>query len=198
MTLIEKYGDIIKEELNIKEIADLQGEHSKQIKPLGSKLSAKFGKDTGRIIQLGKEGKIKENNLGQIVVFDENNERILDEGDYEIAYEGLDGDNIGTDNEIIAKLDFTMTPELIQEGIAREISRFLNQMRKDAGYNVDDKITLSYNTNADTLKAVITNFAAFLEDEALITSISATQNPEGDLVATFSSDSQDIVFAVKK
>ena len=59
MTLIEKYGDIIKEELNIKEIADLQGEHRKQIKPLGSKLSAKFGKDTGRIIQLGKEGKIK-------------------------------------------------------------------------------------------------------------------------------------------
>lgn len=198
MTLIEKYGDIIKEELNIKEIADLEGEHSKQIKPLGSKLSAKFGKDTGRIIQLGKEGKIKENNLGQIVVFDDNNERILDEGDYEIAYEGLDGDNIGTDNEIIAKLDFTMTPELIQEGVAREISRFLNQMRKDAGFNVDDKITLTYDTKSDILKAVLTTFGEFLKDEALIKELKETTNPEWDHIAVFTSDKEEVVFAVNR
>jgi hypothetical protein len=116
-TFLSKYEDIIKEELNIKEITEMGWENtfSKQIKPLGSKLSAKFGKDTGRIIQLWKEGKIKENSLGQIVVFDDNNERILEDGDYEIAYEGLEWDNIGIENDIIAKLDLTMTPELLQE-----------------------------------------------------------------------------------
>ncbi|MEI6426261.1 MAG: DUF5915 domain-containing protein [Candidatus Absconditabacteria bacterium] len=199
-TFLSKYEDIIKEELNIKEIGALDStiKVSKVIKPLGSKLSAKFGKDTGRIIQLGKEGKIKENSLGQVVVFDNNNERILEEGDYEIAYEGLEGDNIAIDNDIIAKLDLTMTPELLQEGVAREISRFLNQMRKDAGYNVDDKVALTYTTQGEALKEVMTKFGSFLQDEALLSSISATADIKGDHMATFTSENQDITFAVTR
>jgi len=199
-TFLSKYEDIIKEELNIKEIGALDSniKVSKVIKPLGSKLSAKFGKDTGRIIQLGKEGKIKENSLGQVVVFDDNNERILEEGDFEIAYEGLEGDNIAIDNDIIAKLDLTMTPELLQEWVAREISRFLNQMRKDAGYNVDNKVALTYQTNSQTLKDVMIKFGSFLQDEALLSAVSETANPQGDFIATFSSDDQDITFAVTR
>ncbi len=199
-TFLSKYEDIIKEELNIKEIWALDStiKVSKVIKPLGSKLSAKFGKDTGRIIQLGKEGKIKENSLGQVVVFDNNNERILEEGDYEIAYEGLEGDNIAIDNDIIAKLDLTMTPELLQEWVAREISRFLNQMRKDAGYNVDDKVALTYTTQGEALKEVMTKFGSFLQDEALLSSISATADIKGDHMATFTSENQDITFAVTR
>ena len=199
-TFLSKYEDIIKEELNIKEIDSLDSniKVSKVIKPLGSKLSAKFGKDTGRIIQLGKEGKIKENSLGQVVVFDDNNERILEEGDFEIAYEGLEGDNIAIDNDIIAKLDLTMTPQLLQEWVAREISRFLNQMRKDAGYNVDDKIALTYTTQGDALKEVMTIFKSFLQDEALLSSISTTADIKWDHMATFTSENQDITFAVTK
>lgn len=199
-TFLGKYEDIIKEELNIKEIGALDSniKVSKVIKPLGSKLSAKFGKDTGRIIQLGKEGKIKENSLGQVVVFDDTNERILEEGDFEIAYEGLEGDNIAIDNDIIAKLDLTMTPELLQEWVAREISRFLNQMRKDAGYNVDDKITLTYTTQAEALKEVMAKFGWFLQDEALLSSISATADIKWDHMATFTSDGEDITFAVTR
>jgi len=199
-TFLSKYEDIIKEELNIKEIGALDSniKVAKVIKPLGSKLSAKFGKDTGRIIQLGKEGKIKENSLGQVVVFDDNNERILEEDDFEIAYEGLEGDNIAIDNDIIAKLDLTMTPELLQEWVAREISRFLNQMRKDAGYNVDDKIALTYTTQGDALKEVMTKFGSFLQDEALLSSISVTADIKWDHMATFTSENQDIVFAVTR
>jgi isoleucyl-tRNA synthetase len=199
-TFLSKYEDIIKEELNIKEITEMGWENtfSKQIKPLGSKLSAKFGKDTGRIIQLWKEGKIKENSLGQVVVFDDNNERILEDGDYEIAYEGLEWDNIGIENDIIAKLDLTMTPELLQEWVAREISRFLNQMRKDAKFNVDDKITLTYSTKSDTLKAVLATFWEFLQDEALIKEIKAVETPTWDHIATFTSDNDEITFAVTK
>jgi isoleucyl-tRNA synthetase len=46
------------------------------------------------------------------------------------------------DGNIIAKLDLELTPELEREGIAREISRFLNQMRKDANFNIDDRVDL--------------------------------------------------------
>lgn len=203
-SFLNKYEDIIKEELNIKEIGTLENSTkiSKIIKPLGSKLSAKFGKDTGRIIQLGKEGKIKENNLGQVIVFDENNERILENDDYEITYEWLDGDNIAIDNEIIAKLDFTMTPELIQEGIAREISRFLNQMRKDENYNVDDKINVKYHTDSKRLTEVVNNFWEFLKDEALISTLSAQIAGEETLsnarTQIFTSDNEDIIFTINR
>lgn len=70
--LLQKYGDIIKEEINIKEITRLDNslKVKKIFKPIGSQLSAKFGKDTGKVIQFGKMGNIKQGENNQIIVFD--------------------------------------------------------------------------------------------------------------------------------
>ena len=134
--------------------------------------------------------------------FDDNNERILEDGDYEIAYEGLEGDNIGIENDIIAKLDLTMTPELLQEWVAREISRFLNQMRKDAGYDVDNKVNVRYTTNSERLGEVLNKFWEFLKDEALIATLSAQITGEDQLsnahTQVFTSDNEDIIFTINR
>jgi isoleucyl-tRNA synthetase len=162
--LLQKYEDIIKEEINIKEIKSLDNslKVKKIFKPIGGQLSAKFGKDTGKIIQFGKMGNIKQKDNNQIVVFDDQwNEWTLENSDYEIAYEGLDGDNIAIDNEIIAKLDLTITPELAKEGVAREISRFINQMRKDAKYNVDDKVISTITPKVNISTRFFENFEIF-------------------------------------
>ncbi len=145
-------------------------------------------------------GNIKQGENNQVVVFDnEGNERTLEKTDYEIAYEGLAGDNIAIDNEIIARLDLEITPELAKEGVAREISRFLNQMRKDAKYNVDDKVHLAYQTDSEYLMEVMSKFGEFLQDEALIKEISHnTRKPAGDIVAEFTSDDQMMMIALKK
>ena len=146
--LLKKYEDIIKEEVNVKQIGGLDDsiKINKIFKPIGSQLSAKFGKDTGKIIQFGKQGNIKDAGDGKVIIFDPDvsggNEWTLEKGEYEIAYEGLEGDNMAVDQNIIAKLDLELTPQLQREGIAREISRFLNQMRKDADYSVDTKVKL--------------------------------------------------------
>ncbi|MDR0369835.1 MAG: hypothetical protein LBH96_04985 [Candidatus Peribacteria bacterium] len=60
--LLEKYGDILKEEVNVKELALFVSDTPivKIYKPLGSQLSAKFGKDTGQIIVNGKQGNVRE------------------------------------------------------------------------------------------------------------------------------------------
>jgi isoleucyl-tRNA synthetase len=200
--LLKKYEDIIKEEINIKEIKSLDNslKVKKIFKPIGGQLSAKFGKDTGKIIQFGKMGNIKQKDNNQIIVFDDQwNEWTLENSDYEIAYEGLDGDNIAIDNEIIAKLDLTITPELAKEGVAREISRFINQMRKDAKYNVDDKVHLLYNTESTYLGDILTQFWEFLQYEALIKEISSTtKEPSGDIIAQFNSDENRIIFSLTK
>ena len=91
--LLKKYGDIIKEEVNVKTIEELDNsiKIQKTFKPIGSQLSAKFGKDTGKIIQFGKQGNIKDAGDGKVIIFDDaGNEWTLEPSEYEIAYEGLE------------------------------------------------------------------------------------------------------------
>ena len=114
-----------------------------------------------------------------MIIFDkEGNEWILESSEYEIAYEGLEGDNMAVDQNIIAKLDLELTPELQREGVAREISRFLNQMRKDADYSVDTKVVMLFATSDDNLKHIVQEFTNFFKHEALISDIQSTDTPE--------------------
>jgi isoleucyl-tRNA synthetase len=71
-----------------------------------------------------------------------------------------------------------LTPELQREGIAREISRFLNQMRKEANYNVDDKVKLFFVTSDEHLMSIVTEFKDFFKHEALISDIQSTDIAE--------------------
>ncbi len=206
--LLKKYGEIIKEEVNVKSIETMDDsiKITKIFKPIGSQLSAKFGKDTGKIIQYGKQGNIKDGGDGKVIIFDpvastgqaKGNEWTLEQGEYEIAYEWLTWDNIAVDQNIIARLDLELTPELQREGVAREISRFLNQMRKDANYNVDDKVQMFYQTNDAYLKNILNEFAEFFTSEALLSDILSTEKPEGDIVALFTNNEVTINFALKK
>lgn len=179
--LLKKYGEIIKEEVNVKKIEEINNSMkiNKIFKPIGSQLSAKFGKDTGKIIQYGKQGNIKDAGDGKVIIFDnDGNERTLESSEYEIAYEGLEGNNMAVDQNIIAKLDLELTPELQREGVAREISRFLNQMRKDANYNVDDKVLMLFSTTNENLASIVKEFKDFFKHEALISDIQSTDTPE--------------------
>jgi len=199
--ILEKYGEIIKEEVNIKDIQIMNNsiQTKKTFKPIGSQLSAKFGKDTGKIIQYGKQGNIKDAGDGKMTIFDnEGNERTLEQGEYEVAYEWLEWDNMAVDQNIIAKLDLELTPELQREWVAREISRFLNQMRKDADYNVDTKVIMLFSTTDKNLANIVTEFSEFFKHEALISDIQPTNNPEWNIVALFTSNESTINFALKK
>ena len=73
---------------------------------------------------------------------------------------------------MIAKLELEITPELEREGVARELSRFLNQMRKDADFSVEEKVHLTYTTESQSLSAIISEFSDFLKGEELLASIS--------------------------
>ncbi len=196
--VLDKYWEIIKEEINVKDISTLQWAWNikKIFKPIGSQISAKFGKDTGNVIKFGKMGNIKEwENWSMIVFDDDGNEWILSNEDYEIAYEWLDWKDIAADGDLIAKLDLEITPELEKEWVAREISRFLNQMRKDADFNIDARVAMYYETNNEYLKDVISLFTEFLSNEALLSSV----NPwklDGDIQAVFNLDEMTATFTL--
>jgi len=131
-------------------------------------------------------------------VFDQNgNTRLLAPADYEIVYEGLDGDDIAIEGSTIVKLDLELTEELRREGVAREISRFLNQMRKDADFAVDARVAMRYETSDEGLAELIKEFTAFFQEEALLKSLERG-DPSGDIVSEFSSDGKVVKIALSK
>lgn len=198
--IVDKYWDTIKEEINVKDIQSFGDDIkiTKVFKPLWSALSAKFAKDTGNIIKYGKMWNITELWEWRIKVFDDSgNEWILEKEDYEISYQGLDWNDVAVDGGVIVKLDLELTPELEMEWIAREISRFLNQMRKDIDYNVDDKVKMFFHTNDQYFTDIINKFSQFLSSEALLESVE-NLDQEWDIVSVFNLDDKTVRFSLKK
>ena len=197
--VLDKYWEIIKEEINVKDISPLQNAWNikRVFKPIGSQISAKFGKDTWNVIKFGKMWNIKSWENGDMIVFDDAwNEWTLAKEDYEISYEWLDGKDVAADGDVIAKLDLQLTPELEMEWMAREVSRFLNQMRKDADYNIDARVDMSYETNNEYMGNVINKFTEFLSHEALLRSINPWK-PDWDIQAVFNIDGMTVTFTLK-
>ncbi len=197
--LLVKYEDILKEEVNVKELGIFmaQGPIVKIYKPLGSQLSAKFWKDTGQIIANGKKGNVREKEIWIEVFNDQGQSRDLAPEDYEVVYEGLEGDDVTVEGNTIVKMDLEITPELEKEGIAREISRFLNQMRKDADFPVEARVHLKYQTESGELKNIMQSFSTFLQDEALLCSFEEW-TPEGESIATFENEKGKIMISLQR
>jgi len=197
--ILKKYEKVIQEEMNVKEVSVFE-KHlsvSKIFKPLGSSLSQKFGKDTWSIIQNWKSGNVEELWNGSLRVFDGGgNEWILDSGDYEIAYQWLEWDYMIADWDMIVGLDLNITEDLRNEWIAREISRFLNQMRKEADFAVDDKVDLFFSTESDLMFLILENFGDFLQGEALLNSLQKVLEPDWKIVSLFELDWENITFAM--
>jgi isoleucyl-tRNA synthetase len=71
------------------------------------------------------------------------------------------------DGEFSVGLDLNITPELRREGLSREVVRFVQAARKDAGLNVDDHIKLSLQTDSDELQQAISEYSSLIEAETL-------------------------------
>ena len=148
-TLSDYYKDIIKEELNVKEV--LQGDSSsiakKICKPNGRLIGPKFGKDVKNIISQAKAGNFTEIDQNTILILPLDKEQKgweLTWDEFEIAFISEDHcDNIESWFGMVISMDLELTDELVAEGYARDIVRHIQEARKEAGYEVDDRICIS-------------------------------------------------------
>ncbi len=173
--ILSKYGDIIKEEVNVKQIDsfDWQLNIEKQYVPEWRKISSKFWKDTWKIIKFAKMWNIEELWDRRIRVFGEGKDWILEEGDYQVRYHwDIDEKSMAIDEGIVVWLDLNIDQELKNEWIIREISRFLNQMRKQANYDVSDRINMFwYTDDKDYFESLLYSYDDFLKQEVLLKDI---------------------------
>jgi isoleucyl-tRNA synthetase len=161
---IEAVADLIKAEVNVKEITlldDASGVLVKQIKPNFKALGPRFGKDMSliankiqsfsaeQINQLDKDGSI-----GIVIAGNSIN---LSLEDVEISSQDIEGWLVAYSNGITVALDITISPELKQEGIARELVNRIQNIRKDSGFEVTDKIKVHLQKNSELENAVNAN-----------------------------------------
>jgi isoleucyl-tRNA synthetase len=143
-------SELIKREVNVKEIellTDASDILVKQIKPNFKVLGPKFGKDMRHIAAAVQKFTDKEINTvekeGQISL--EINGKLinLERSDVEITSKDIEGWLVANEGAITVALDVTITDELKEEGIARELVNRIQNARKDSGLEVTDKIRLT-------------------------------------------------------
>lgn len=172
--ILHKYNDIIAEEVNVKQVSLLPSDMqiTKTYVPIWKELSESFWKDTGRIIGAAKQGNAKELPNWQLEVFQWDENWVLEPFQYETRYSGIDETNQIVEDGVVVSLDLHLTQELKAEWVAREVSRFLNQMRKEADYKVDMRVSCYYFNADQSMIQTINQFEEFLKQEALLLEIS--------------------------
>ena len=172
--LPEYYGDIVKEELNIKEVvlgAEMKDYVSFEIKPNLPVL----GKEYGKLIPKIKEALSKMNQMELATKVKNGGTEYLDLDDTTIeltsenllvTMQGKEGFAFSGEGEIGVVLDTTLTSELIEEGYVREVLSKVQNMRKDKGFEVLDKITLYVSGNSK-LEYIVRKFEDTIKSETL-------------------------------
>ena len=170
---IEAVSDLILAEVNVKEIVFLEDDSEivvKQIKPNFKALGPKFGKDMNLIakeIQGLSKVSIKEiENNGFLNLTIQNKDVILTNEDVEITSQDIPGWLVANSNGLTVALDISISESLKNEGIARELVNRIQNIRKDAGFEVTDKIKVEIESNELLEKAVNTNLE-YIKSETL-------------------------------
>lgn len=174
---IQHISELILSEVNVKELELLEegnGMLVKSIKPNFKTIGPKYGKQMKAIATLVAGftqediASIESTNAwsGEI----EGTEINLDGGDFEIIAQDIPGWLVSSENGITVALDITLTEELRQEGIARELINRVQNLRKNSGLEVTDKINLFVECSSEVQNAIQTN-GEYVQNEVLANNI---------------------------
>jgi isoleucyl-tRNA synthetase len=177
---VEKVEDLILSETNIKTIefiTDTAGIIKKKIKPNFKALGAKVGKDmklvTTAIQALGSDDIARLEREGTLVLVNTPYSVTLE--DVEIIAEDVAGWQVANLGNLTVALDVQITDDLKREGIARELINRIQNLRKDNGFEVTDRINVSLSQNSDLEKAVQNNLS-YICTEILANSLVFKEN----------------------
>ena len=155
-TLNEFFKDIIADELNIKAVTftdDVRSFTTYTFKPQLRTVGPKYGKLLGKIrtalSSVDGNATMDELKANGSVTFDFDGEKVvLTEEDLLIDMTQKEGYVTESNQDVTVVLDCNLTPELLEEGFVREIISKIQTMRKEAGFEVTDHITVGYKDNA--------------------------------------------------
>jgi isoleucyl-tRNA synthetase len=178
--------ELVLAEVNVKELEALDGDggiFEKTIKPNFKVLGPKFGKLMKSISQ--EVAKMNQHDIavfervGEITVNAEGEEIHLTLEDVDIHTQDVPGMLVASEDGVTVALDIDINEDLRLEGIARELVNRIQNLRKDSGLNVTDRIKISFQNQEDLEKAVAI-FGDYIKSEVLGDSISFAEQVHGE------------------
>ncbi len=181
---IEQVADLIKTEINVKQI-DFIGEDSevlvKNIKPNFRKLGQQFGaqmKEVTQQINAFKQEDIRAmENTGSVELLLSDGPVTLTLEDVEIQSQDIPGWLVASEGRLTVALDVTITDDLRLEGLSRDVVNRIQNLRRDEGLNVQDKIRVTYMADDDYLQQAMKNFAGYIQQETQ--ALELVEHPSG-------------------
>ncbi len=187
---IDEMQSIITEELNVKSINLVEDQDeivSLQAKPNFKQLGARAGKLMGKLSGIIKGFSAEEVNdylkKGELSIFIDGHEFLLQENDVEIVTEPREGFVAQKDKGLIIALNTHLSEELLTEGFAREFVNRIQNLRKEAGFEVIDHIIIEVEYSDDGLKRKLNHQNEYICNETL-----ADELKFGKLTAPFKQD----------
>jgi isoleucyl-tRNA synthetase len=180
---LELVEDLIKAEVNVKQIQYLSGDNTfikKKIKPnfvaLGKKLGPKMKAVSTALSNFSQDDIAKLEKEGNITLILNQEPIILSIQEVDITSEDIPGWVVANKNALTVALDVTVTPELAQEGNAREFVNRIQKIRKDNGYDLTDRILVKV-ADVPPLTDSLTQFNEYICAEILADSIELVKEP---------------------
>lgn len=178
---VEAVKDLIMNEVNVKELKFVEGEDIlvKSVKCNFRTMGKKYGKlmkgvaaemgklDQKQISLLEKDGTLTINVEGQDLV--------VDVADVEIISQDIPGWLVSNEGNVTVALEVELTDELIKEGVARELINRIQNLRKDTGLEITDRIKVTVAPNEQT-DAAIAAFADYIKGQVLADEIVIAEN----------------------
>ncbi|MBO2008417.1 isoleucine--tRNA ligase [Hymenobacter negativus] len=184
--------DLICAEINVKHIEFLDDESGvlvKSVKPNFKRLGQQYGprlKAVGARIQQMTAAEIsKLEKEGSLAVEVDGQPITLAPDDVEIRTDDLPGWLVATDGPLTVALDVTLTDELRQEGLARELVNRLQNLRKDSGLEVQDKIRVTLADQQPELTAAVAAFGDYIRTETQALALDFAADVNGGSVLEF-------------
>jgi isoleucyl-tRNA synthetase len=196
--------EVILDEVNIKELIVLDDDSEivnksakanfksigpkfgKKVKPAAEAIKS-FGKDEISQIESGKN--IQLNIDGETI--------IVTSEDVEIISSEIKGWVVESEGGVTVAIDTELTTELIEEGLAREFVNRIQNMRKDAGFDVTDRIKIFFDGSEKLVDAVI-SFNKYVSNETLAESINRGKGKDGNNKQEWKIGEFDCIIKIEK
>ncbi|MFR9651620.1 MAG: isoleucine--tRNA ligase [Rikenellaceae bacterium] len=201
---IEAVTELVKGEVNIKDIELIEqtaGLITKRIKPNFKTLGPKYGKYMKQIAAL--TATFTQEDIARI---ESSAETTLDMGaeqitvtlaDFDITSEDMPGWLVASEGKLTVALDITITEELRQEGVARELVNRIQNIRKDSGFEVIDRVKVEIESRESVVTSMA-NYADYVAAQTLAVEVKVVEKPEGAFVVESDLDDEPLIIAVTK
>ena len=182
---LNKMKDVILDEVNIKELLILNDDSeivNKTCKPNFKSIGPKFGKKVKQVSEIIKN--FNKEQISQletnipVEVYIDDDKILISKDDVEIQSHEIEGWYVETLSGVTVAVDTELNQDLIDEGLAREFVNRVQNMRKDAGYEVTDKIFINFSSSDDFVKA-INKFSVYISNETLAENLTSNSELNG-------------------